>query len=158
MKIHKHCSANFLVKLCYLLDALYFDSHQVQLSDLKYRLYTFGPFDAGIFARMDNIVLLGLLRSVTSYTRNGWESLTYVFNDENLAHDIEFREKHLPDISIGELIFLRKTLYNLLFYNDRDYTRMAYNTKPIKALGAKPGEKRGVGEILNFTCSQPPLP
>jgi len=124
LKIHKHASAYFLVKLLYLLDYFHGQEFGYALTDLDYRQYSFGPFDERIFRILQALVAENLIRSHVNYAASGREYVTYAFNDKHLCEDMEFKNAHMRNIAIGEFLFMRNYLHELLNYTEKDYARM----------------------------------
>jgi hypothetical protein len=124
LKIHKHASAYFLVKLAYLLDYFHCQEFRYPLTDLHYRRFSFGPFDERIFSILEALVAEDLVRSHVNYTASGREYVTYAFNDEHLSEDMEFKNAHMRNITIGEFLFIRNYLHELLNYTEKDYAGM----------------------------------
>ena len=56
----------------------------------------------------------------------------------------------MPDISIGEFYLVQDILYQMFYYTEKDLTRLIYNTKPMKAIGATPDGLEGVGEEIKL--------
>ena len=59
----------------------------------------------------------------------------------------------MPDLSLAEFYLAQDILYSLFYYSEKDLTRMIYNSKPIRNLGAiEPGTASG--KTIKFSFSK----
>ena len=93
------------------------------------------------------------LRSITKMPLGGRPGCNFIqeahaFNDNFLADDLKFKNEHMSDISLTELYLIQDILYQMFYYTEKDLTRLIYNTKSMKAIGATPDGLEGVGEKI----------
>ena len=154
LKLYKHSTVFNLAKLAFLTDCLAIEKTQERISSFHYELYSFGPFDESIFTSLENLISDQTIKSHINYTRTGQEYVTYAFNDNFLADDLKFKNERMPDIPLTELYLIQDILYQMFYYTEKDLTRLIYNTKPMKAIGATPDGLEGLGQALDLNAHQ----
>lgn len=144
-KEHSEASVTVLIKLCYLADLISIKRYNNKISSFNYIRYYFGPFDSKIYEELEFLISKNILMAESEYTKNGAEAIIYHFNEKK-------------SLDISELKDEDKTILNELLdlvrgYGARALTDMAYNTKPMKSIGATLGGKEHMGELLDLSIA-----
>jgi uncharacterized phage-associated protein len=143
-KMHRKPSVTVLMKLCYLTDLTAIKGSDNQITDLKYRRYTFGPFDEKIYIELEELVSKHILATKTEYTPYGNELITYDYDKpEEFDLDLPETEKKYAD----------EVLEALGAYGAKALTEVAYKTKPMIKIGATLGGTEHLNEELDLKAA-----
>ncbi|HMT01212.1 MAG TPA: Panacea domain-containing protein [Candidatus Absconditabacterales bacterium] len=135
------CSITEIMKLCYLIDLGGLKKLHKQITDFSYIRYTYGPFDQKIYDQVNVLVKKGILKYVCYAIPSGDEVCKYELQD-NFAMDFNFPNE--------EKTFIDEMLNSLSSFNAFELTKLAYQTKPMKDLGATLGGNQHIGDKLKL--------
>jgi uncharacterized phage-associated protein len=131
-----------LMKLSYLIDLVNVKNRKSKISDFEYIRYNFGPFDNKIYDFVKQLLEKKLITQdlVSSFPE---DYLAYKLNDtnKNLGYSLlDSKEKETID----------EVLNSLKGLGAKDLTAIAYKTKPMVKLGAKPNNSVGLNKKLDL--------
>jgi uncharacterized phage-associated protein len=132
-----------LMKLSYLIDLVSFTKGDPQISDFTYRRYKYGPFDSKIYKYLNDLVNTGVILAETEFTPQADEYIIYKFNEKN--QNVKF-----DALTEDEIKTVEETLKSLRGLGAKALSEITYKTKPMKALGAQPGNDKGLNEVLHL--------
>jgi len=143
--IDKHAVATVtsLVKLCYLSDLVYFQSHKKQISSLHYIRWNYGPYDSLISKYLLDLVTSDTIESKVAFTNDGNEYFKYSLKNSDYNHSL---------LADDELESVDAVLNSLAGYGANALIKVAYETKPMKALGATINGTENLGAELNLSA------
>ncbi len=145
IKENPKSSITSLMKLFYLSDLIANKRVGRQISDFEYKRWHFGPFDKNIYRYIESFMKDGIVKSESDYGVTGEEFNVFFVN--NKEKEINFDKLKEEEIEIiDELIETMKG------YGAKILTDIAYKTEPMKKIGAKLGNEKGMGEILDLTA------
>lgn len=133
-----------IMKLAYLIDLISVKRNKKQISSFTYKRHLYGPFDQRIYSYIDKLIEEGVLIPLLEYSKDGKEYIIYKYNEdaENISFDkLKEKEKELIDEVLEELQGL----------GPRVLTEIAYKTSPMKKIGAKIGNNKGIDQILDLS-------
>jgi uncharacterized phage-associated protein len=132
-----------LMKLSYLIDLVSVTKGDAQISDFTYRRYKYGPFDPNIYKYLNDLVNSEVILAEPEFTPQADEYIVYKFNEKN--QNVKFNA-----LTEEEIKTIEETLRSLRGLGAKALSEIAYKTKPMKALGAKPSNDKGLNEILRL--------
>lgn len=138
-------SITALMKLIYLVDLISVRERKKQVSNFSYIRYNFGPFNKGIYSYIEELSESGLIESFNNYTQGDEEYVVYNVNrkkDERFNFDL---------LSEEEMKIVDELLESVKGFGARLLTEVSYKTKPMKSLGAKINNSKGIGEKLDLS-------
>ncbi len=144
-KMHSFVTITSIMKLSYLTDLVFITEGGNQISDFKYERYLFGPFDRRIYEYINSLVEENIFMEKSNYSARGDEYIVYEFNEE--SEDICFDE-----LARKEMRAMDVTLEQLQGLGPKALTEIAYNTKPMKKIGAEIGNDTGLQETLDLSA------
>jgi hypothetical protein len=118
------------------------------MTGLTYKLYSFGIFSHDFLEHAEALLAKKIITCNLNYTQNGLEYVVYAYND--MVNDLEFKNHHMPDVSLSEFYLIRDILYSLFYYTENELSEMVYNSKPVKELGIIPRTTYRSGRTLLF--------
>ena len=131
-----------LMKLSYIVDLVAINKKKNQISDFEYRRYKYGPFDNKIYGYLKNLLKNNVINEDATFSQTGDEYIIYLFNEKN-----EF----VPDkLSGDEKNIIDEVLESLRGHGAKALVELAYRTKPMKKIGAKIDNTKGLNEKLNL--------
>jgi uncharacterized phage-associated protein len=131
-----------LMKLLYVIDLVSIKKTEEQLSNFEYRRYKYGPFDKKIYEHIKRLLSEKIIKEDVDFSHGGEEHIIYLFNKEK---DFEFNK-----LSDDEKRTIDEVIESLQGYGAKALVELAYRTKPMKKLGAKIGNEKGLNEKLNL--------
>lgn len=140
-KNHPEASVTVLIKLCYLADLVSIKRFGKKISNYDYMRYYFGPFDKQIYNDLESLVKKNILKATSDYSQKGEVIIYHLIENENEITDLNEQDK----------IILDELLKSMKGYGAKALTDIAYNTKPMKALGATLGGNEHLGKKLDLT-------
>lgn len=144
--IDKHTVATItsLVKLCYLSDLVHFKENKKQISSLNYIRWHYGPYDPLVSEYLLSLVTDGTIESEVAFTNDGNEYYKYLLKDKGYNYSL-LEEKEIETIN--------SVLNSLAGYGANALIKVAYGTKPMKALGATINGTEHLGDKLNLSAA-----
>jgi len=131
-----------LMKLCYLVDLIAVSKTGKQISDFQYKRYKYGPFDQNIYAYLDTLTKEKKLLEEVDHTPYAEEYIVYRFN--------EHLESGFDSLAEDEKAIIDSVLDNLRGLGAKALAELSYKTKPMRALGAKINNDKGINQPLNL--------
>lgn len=141
IKNHHQVSITSLMKLSYIIDLVSVNETGDTISNFEYMRYHYGPFNPQIYHYIDCLRDEGVLRERLEYTDYGAEFVVFEYTGEDDSFD------KLNEAEIG---IIDVTLKKLRGYGSAALTDLAYNTKPMRKLGAELGNDKGLNEKLDL--------
>ncbi len=143
---HSSASVTVLMKLSYLIDLISVKKVRKQVTDFEYRRYFFGPFDQKIYLLLSELESEGIIIAESKYTSGGEEYVTYSIKmgEEDISSDQLTEE----DYAIADQV-----LEQLRGYGAKVLTDIAYQTAPMKKLGATQGGNQNLNAKLDLACN-----
>jgi uncharacterized phage-associated protein len=139
---HEGIHITSLMKLAYLVDLVSIKKTGKQLSNFEYRRYKYGPFDKRIYEHIQNLLNEKIIKEDGDFSLTGEEHIIYLFNKEK---DFEFNK-----LSDEEKQTIDEVITSLQGYGAKALVELAYKTKPMKKIGAKLGNSKGLNEKLDL--------
>ena len=136
-------SITSIMKLSYLIDLISVKERGSQISGFKYRRYTFGPFDEGVYEVTERLVLNNILLQSTEYTPMGDEYTIYSFNEDSKGFEFDALSK-------DEIKMIEDVVSELAGYGAKALTELTYSTAPMEEKGATIGGDEHLNEVLNL--------
>jgi len=130
---HSEPTVTSLMKIAYLADLLALKKGHT-ISDYEYVRYYYGPFDKRIYSDIDELVSGGYVQADPKFSGTGDGGEYFVFKPTNKLAD---ESPTLLDAKEQEL--LTSLLDDIRGYGAKTLTEAAYQTKPMKKLGATLG-------------------
>jgi uncharacterized phage-associated protein len=134
------CTITALVKLSYLVDVAYYYKNECKISNFNYIRYFYGPFDKNIYNLVSELTEDRTLTASTVVKDNN-DILLYAYPHKSLK---------TSKLSRSEKIMLNNVVKMLKEYGAAALTKIAYETKPMKALGATLGGNENINQVLDF--------
>ena len=145
-KTHQAASVTVLMKLSYLIDLVAIKKLGQTISEFEYRRYNFGPFDNRIYKVIESLVTEKVLGQNSDYSSMGSEYIVYSFNGENTEYSFE-------KLSAQETGLISDVVKSLRGYGAKTLTEIAYQTKPMLALGATLGGDENLNAKIDLTVA-----
>lgn len=125
------CTVTELMKILYLIDLGFFNINWNKISNFEYIRYNYWPFDKTIYTEIEELITSWLIR--IQYIANPkWEEIIkYWISDNSKISWIISEELEDP-----ERLFITEILSELEWLNASSLTNIAYQTEPMKQLGA----------------------
>jgi len=141
-KQYNQVTITSLMKLSYFIDLVSMKEKRKQISDFVYERYRFGPFNKEIYGYINDLIKEKTLKEKTSYTPSGDEYIIYEFNTTTKTKfdQLDTHEKKIADRVINEL-------YGL---GPKALAQIAYETRPMKKIGAKLSNTKGLNKRLDL--------
>jgi DNA-binding PadR family transcriptional regulator len=143
---HTSASVTVLMKLSYLIDLVSVKKEHKQVTDFEYTRYHFGPFDQSIYPILSELETEGVIKAESNYTPGGEEYVKYSINEEKV--DVSLDQLTDKDCEIANQV-----LDQLSGYGAKALTEIAYQTVPMKKLGATLGGDEHLNEKLDLFCN-----
>ena len=141
---HPGVSITSLMKLSYITDLVSIEKGGNQVSDFKYRRYKYGPFDDRIYQYLTELRIQNVINDDVAYTPMGDGYVIYNFNEMgNFSFD---------KLSKEEKIIISEVLETVKGYGAKTLVELSYNTKPMKKIGAKLGNDKGLNQVLDLSA------
>lgn len=144
IKNYQSVTITGLMKLAYISDLVSIENGREQISDFEYIRYKHGPFDKKIYEYIQELLSNRNIVEEPHYTPRGDEYVVYKFNDNS---DISFDKLKDKDV-----IVLDEVLKTLCGYGAKALVDVAYNTKPMKKIGATQNNKKGLNKVLDLSA------
>ena len=142
---HNKPSVTVLMKLCYLTDLIAIKRLGQPITNYEYERYTFGPFNKKIYADLEELVGENKLEIEIDYPSYGTDSEVVLYRHKGELDEI-------TKLLDGEEVKLAsEVLETLSGYGAKQLTQVAYQTKPMVALGATLGGSENLGTKLNLS-------
>lgn len=138
---HAVATVTSLVKLSYLSDLVFYQKTQTQISDLNYIRWHYGPYDSRISQYLLSLVQDGTVKSEVEFTTDGNEYYRYTLKNKSYDKSL---------LSQDEVNAVDAVLNSLVGYGANALIKVAYGTKPMKALNATIGGSEHLGEKLDL--------
>lgn len=135
-------SITSLMKLSYIVDLVSIKKIGKQISNFEYKRYKYGPFDNKIYAYLKDLIEENVIKEDVAFAQTGDEFIIYVFNEEE---DFSFDK-----LSTEEKQIIDEVLESLKGYGAKALVELAYKTKPMKKIGAKTGNIKGLNKKLDL--------
>lgn len=143
---HSSASVTVLMKLSYLIDLVSVKKEHKQVTDFEYKRYHFGPFDQSIYILLSELETEGVVKAESQYTPGGEEYVKYSFNEE--------KEELISDqLTDKDCEIANQVLDQVSGYGAKTLTEIAYQTVPMKKLGATLGGSENLNEKLDLFCN-----
>lgn len=140
---HNNYSITSLMKLSYLMDLVSIKKRVGKISDFDYRCYKHGPFDRKIYDYITELIDSNIIFEDVDYSPYE-EFIIYKLTDNS---NINFSK-----LSNREINIIDEVLESLKGYSAKMLTDVAYETKPMKAIGAKQGSIKNLNVTLNLNA------
>ena len=140
---HAPATVTSLMKLSYLIDLVAITRINRQISSFTYRRYNYGPFDKDIYEHLEQLVHDNVILEDHEYTPHADEYIVYKFNCAN-------QEMTFGALSDNEKSIIGEVLSSLKGLGAKALSEIAYKTKPMKALKAKPDNDKGLNQVLDL--------
>ncbi|HMK76437.1 MAG TPA: Panacea domain-containing protein [Thermodesulfobacteriota bacterium] len=134
-----------LMKLSYIVDLVSVNKTKNPISDFEYRRYKYGPFDNKIYGYLKDLLKSNVINEDATFSQTGDEYIIYLFNEKNefVPNKLSNKEKNIID----------EVLESLKGYGAKALVELAYKTKPMKKIGAKIDNIKGLNQKLNLTAA-----
>jgi len=144
---HRHSkpSVTVLMKLCYLTDLIAIKRLGHSITNYEYERYTFGPFNKKIYTDLEVLVSESKLEIDIDYPTYGTDSEVVLYRHKGELDDI------IKLMVADEVEVADEVLSTLSGYGARQLTQVAYQTKPMIAIGATLGGSENLGAKLNLS-------
>lgn len=142
---HSSASVTVLMKLSYLIDLVSVKKEHKQVTDFEYKRYHFGPFDQSIYTLLSELETEGVVKAESQYTPGGEEYVKYAFTQEE--------ELVLDQLTDKDYEIANQVLDQVSGYGAKALTEIAYQTAPMKKLGATLGGSENLNEKLDLFCN-----
>jgi len=139
---HPGVSITSLMKLSYIIDLVSIQKTGNPISSFEYLRYKYGPFDNKIYDYLAELRLNNVVNDDVAYSQTGDEYIIYNFNENN-----EFK---FDKLSEEEKDIALEVIEELKGYGAKALVELAYKTKPMKKLGAKTNNEKGLNEKLDL--------
>jgi uncharacterized phage-associated protein len=136
-----------LMKLSYIADLISVKKFGKQISNFDYKRYKYGPFDNKIYGYLKDLISEEVISEDGAISQTGDEYIVYVFNKDK-EEDFSFDR-----LSSDEQQIINEVLESLKGYGAKALVELAYKTKPMKKIGAKIGNRKGLNEKLDLYAS-----
>jgi uncharacterized phage-associated protein len=130
------------MKLSYIIDLVSIQKTGNPISNFEYLRYKYGPFDNKIYDYLAELRLNNVVNDDVAYSQTGDEYVIYNFNENN-----EFK---FDKLSEEEKDIALEVIEELKGYGAKALVELAYKTKPMKKLGAKTNNEKGLNEKLDL--------
>ncbi|HEX6257944.1 MAG TPA: Panacea domain-containing protein [Candidatus Saccharimonadales bacterium] len=144
---HDKPSVTVLMKLCYLTDLIAIKRLRRPITEYEYERYTFGPFNKRIYQDLEHLVGVSRLEVEIDYPTFGTDSEVVLYRHTQDLANVEQK------LDIEEIEVASEVLKTLSGYGARQLTEVAYQTKPMVALGATLGGNQNLGVKLDLKAS-----
>ena len=145
VKNHPDVSITSLMKLSYLTDLVSVKKTGNPISGFQYRRYKYGPFDDEIYKFLQDLKKTQAIKENVAFTQMGDDYIVYRFND-----NIEFQPRKLNS---AEMEIADEVLEALKGLGAKALVELAYKTKPMKKIGAKRDNEKGLNLVLDLSAS-----
>ncbi len=142
---HSSASVTVLMKLSYLIDLVSIKKEHKQVTDFEYKRYHYGPFDQSIYVLLSELETEGVVKAESQYTPGGEEYVKYIFVQEE--------ELNLDQLTDKDCEIANQVLDQVSGYGAKALTEIAYQTAPMKKLGATLGGNENLNEKLDLFCN-----
>lgn len=141
LRARGRASVTELMKLSYLADLKTLRELGNQISGFKYERYKFGPFDPEIYSVLEAMLSDDLIKQEIEFATSGKEHILYSLTDKPLQEPLD--DKFIT--------IIQPLLDELAPYGASILTDITYQTKPMKAIGAKRNNNTGFHKPLNLS-------
>jgi hypothetical protein len=140
---HSVSTITSLIKLCYLADLVDYQRKREQISKFSYIRWHYGPYDSSISDYLLSLVNEKVLESELEYTLDGNEYFRYRIGSKEYDKSL---------LSAEELEIIDAVLNSLKSYGPSALVKVAYETKPMKALKATIGGNENLGAKIDLAA------
>lgn len=144
-KNHSVVTRTSLMKLAYLIDYVSTQNNGNKITIFEYVRYYFGPFDSTIYGYLESLEQEGLIIPSSQYD-DRVEYITYHVGEEALPNMEGFTKEEMDSIN--------GVLTELKGFGPKALTKIAYNTPPMRAIGATLENKEGLNQELDLRLSK----
>jgi len=130
------------MKLSYIVDLVSINQKRNQISDFEYKRYKYGPFDNKIYLYLKDLLKKKAISEDATFSQTGDEYIIYLFNEK--------KEFAFDKLSNNEKDIINEVLEGLRGYGAKALVELAYKTKPMKKIGAKIGNNKGLNQKLDL--------
>ncbi len=138
-------SITSLMKLSYIVDLISIKKSGKQISNFEYKRYKYGPFDNKIYGYLKDLIEENVIKEDVAFAQTGDEFIIYAFNEQE---DFSFDK-----LSTEEKQIIDEVIESVKGYGAKALVDLAYKTKPMKKIGAKIGNSKGLNEKLDLYAS-----
>jgi len=131
-----------LMKLSYLIDLIATSKTGKQISNFQYRRYKYGPFDQTIYTYLNVLTKENVLIEDIGHTNYAEEYILYQFNEK--------KHTNFDKLTNKEKLQIDSVLENLHGLGPKALSEISYKTKPMRALGAKIDNNKGINQPLDL--------
>jgi len=140
---HGDATVTVIMKTCYLIDLTAQKRLKQPITNLQYIRYNYGPFDSNIYRYLLRLIEADLVTTDTKYfSVGGNEVVTYKLKDISKTFETDLKQ--------GEKEIVDEVLSSIRGLGARMLTEIAYQTAPMKKIGAKIGNNEGLGKKLDL--------
>ncbi len=130
------------MKLSYITDLVSIQSTGNKISGFEYKRYKYGPFDDKIYQYLTELRINNIINEDVAYTQTGDEYIIYNFNEK--------KGFNFDKLTSDEKAIADEVLESLKGYGAKALVELAYKTRPMKKIGAKIGNDKGLNRRLNL--------
>jgi uncharacterized phage-associated protein len=131
-----------LMKFSYIVDLVAVNKGHNKISDFNYIRYNYGPFDKKIYSYLEKLITNGTIHETATMASTGDEFVTFKLNKKT-----KLRFERLTET---EQNIIDEVLESLKGYGAKALTDLTYRTKPMKKIGAKIDNTKGLGQSLDL--------
>ena len=142
---HSKATRTVLMKLAYLIDLTSVKKTGNMISEFEYKRYIYGPYDPAITTLLTTLEESRTVKGIEDYTVYGDEFIRYELFEVDTA--LEFDK-----LSDNECRIIDTVLEELKGYGAKALTDIAYQTPPMKKIGATRGGIEHFNEKLDLYC------
>lgn len=134
------CTITALIKLSYLVDVAYYHKIGRKISSFNYVRYFYGPFDKSIYNLVNELTEDGTFIANSTIKDNN-DVVLYSYSSKKIETNM---------VSRSEKLVINNVVRTLKEYGAVALTKIAYETKPMKALDATLGGNENINKTLDF--------
>lgn len=138
-------SITSLMKLSYIVDLVSIKKNRNQISGFEYKRYKYGPFNDKIYQYLTELKIEGFIIEDVAYTQTGDEYIIYKPNER--------KELSFDKLKDEERIIIDEVIEALKGYGAKALVEFTYRTNPMKKLGAKIGNNKGLNQKLDLSLA-----
>lgn len=138
-------SITSLMKISYIIDLVAIKKNKNKLTDFEYIRYNYGPFDKKIYIYLKNMISQNDILEDSELAETGDEFIVYNLNKKK-------SEPVFDKLKDEEIETINEVLRSVKAYGPKALTELAYQTRPMKLIGAKLGNKKGLNERLDLNA------
>jgi uncharacterized phage-associated protein len=116
-----------------------------KISDFDYKRYKYGPFDDKIYRHLTVLRVKDFITEDVAYT---WGEDDYIIYKVNNKKEFSFDKLNTEEKEI-----INEVIEAFKGYGAKSLTKFTYKTKPMKKLGAKVGNNKGLNQKLDLSLA-----